>query len=718
MRETKKKKDRDMRAGLRGGMVALLSLCGLAAGTVESREGNATVVPVSMVIRGGVSLGAYEAGFDWTMIRMLSQLREENQKIRPDIRALAGASAGSINALLSGIYWCQDPGVSLKNSVEDNLFYDTWVGLGLEDLLVPPDDTENRSTLFTRKALERKADAILRHFRKPIYREGCEVAMGFTVTKAHPIVEEFEGIPIKRQAFSIPLTLRSGKGKLRLSNRRLTRPSSCDTQLQTLQIPGIEKRPEKIEKVLFASSAFPGAFPQVKLRYRYRGKIGEGYFIDGGVYNNSPLDLALALDPASRYFLYIEPDNLRRHSSQKPKAPKEKQPVGFLGANLYPLANAAEIYQQIFFYQAIDRYFRGHPERRLILSSRFHPLTAGFLEHFGAFLDKNFRLYDYHVGVYDAIHQLAKTLRKRGFYPELSQRKMMDRLAKKLGVLEHGESRTAYRFFQAVEYGGKRPGRNRYAAIYNAFKKGVSEEERYSPENFGYFLRHLDYRYLKIRKGSFLAYVRKHPERWYAKPLRYVVTRITALENYHAQVDPSYEPIAELLNALAWGSYTLIRPKEGWEIQRLHAPDDGRDPALYGALRFLPREIAVDSVNGGMSFVWEADYLHDWGWIDGVSLRGSYNFADGKDGGDFLRLDADLFHEDNDTIRYGAGLSAFGNIERSFWDRQSGYGANVYVEFLELFRAGYVWRHGEGVNNHSLYFGIENLPGLFYWLNR
>ena len=65
-------------------------------------------------------------------------------------------------------------------------------------------------------------------------------------------------------------------------------------------------------------------------------------------------------------------------------------------------------------YQAINQYFRNNAERKLVLSSRFHPLTAGYLDHFGAFLDPNFRLYDYHVGVYDGIYHLAKRLKSNG----------------------------------------------------------------------------------------------------------------------------------------------------------------------------------------------------------------------------------------------------------------------------------------------------------------
>jgi predicted acylesterase/phospholipase RssA len=90
----------------------------------------------SLVISGGVSLGAYEAGYNWAMIKMLNEIKRSGKFVEPDLRSVAGASAGSINALLSAMYWCQKDSVPLKNSVDDNLFYETWVNLGIEDLVI------------------------------------------------------------------------------------------------------------------------------------------------------------------------------------------------------------------------------------------------------------------------------------------------------------------------------------------------------------------------------------------------------------------------------------------------------------------------------------------------------------------------------------------------------------------------------------------------------
>ena len=69
-------------------------------------------------------------------------------------------------------------------------------------------------------------------------------------------------------------------------------------------------------------------------------------------------------------------------------------------------------------------------------------------------------------------------------------------------------------------------------------------------------------------------------------------------------------------------------------------------------------------------------------------------------------------------MKFGLGVSLFGDTEGSFYDRDKAYGFNTYVDFLDIFRFTYVRRDGDTDNNDYIYFGIENIPGLIYWLNR
>jgi predicted acylesterase/phospholipase RssA len=409
-------------------------------------------IGLSMVISGGVSLGAYESGYNWAMIKMLHKVRKNGKLVKPDLRSVAGASAGSINALLSAMYWCQKDSIPLKNSVDDNLFYDTWVNLGIEDLLIKGEDPDNQSTLFTRKGLEKKAEKIMEHLEKPIYRKNCEVPMGVSVTKATPIVETVQGIKIKNQHFSIPLTLKEKNGKAIVTNRSM--PPSTDFYIS---IPGIEKDKSKLVDVLFASAAFPGAFQQVKLKYNYKGKTRSNYFIDGGAYDNIPLQLAIELDKSASHYLFIDPNNMRKEPVNNDDEEEEQIPIGFITTNAIPLLNSLEIFQSMKLYQAINQYIRNDRSKTLILSSRFHPLTGGYLSHFAAFLDKNFRMYDYYVGVYDAIYHLAASFKTKGQYSNFTQVELMDELKTRLGLDEKPEALAAYKLFLNTEFNHAKP---------------------------------------------------------------------------------------------------------------------------------------------------------------------------------------------------------------------------------------------------------------------
>jgi len=92
-------------------------------------------VNFSLVIAGGVSLGAYEAGYNWALIKLMAKIKASDMAIDPELSSIAGASAGSLNSILSAMYWCQKDSVPLKNSVDDNLFYETWVNIGIHDLI-------------------------------------------------------------------------------------------------------------------------------------------------------------------------------------------------------------------------------------------------------------------------------------------------------------------------------------------------------------------------------------------------------------------------------------------------------------------------------------------------------------------------------------------------------------------------------------------------------
>jgi len=669
-------------------------------------------IDFSLVISGGVSLGAYEAGYNWSMIKMLNKIKETGKLDEPNLRSVAGASAGSINALLSAMYWCQKDSIPLHNSIEDNLFYETWVNLGIEDLVIEGQDPDNKSTLFTRKGLEKKGKKIIQHLNKPIFKKGCEVPLGVSVTKVTPIVEEISGIKIKNQHFSVPLTFKEENGKATVVNKSM--PESTDFYIS---IPNIEKNKQKLINVLFASGAFPGAFQQVKLDYVYKGKRSSHYFIDGGAYDNIPLQLAIELDKKTKHFLFIDPSNMRKEVNSSHNDEKEELPLGFITTNSLPLLSSLEIFQSMKLYQAINKYFRNNKKNTLILSSRFHPITGKYLEHFGAFLDKNFRVYDYHVGVYDAIYHLAAFLKKRNRYAHLSQLELMDSLKTKLDIDAHPKALRAYKLFVETEFFHKKPKTSdSFSSIYNAFDKTIIDVKRYDNEAFKHFLTKLDMQYLKHSKKSFLAYAKRDIDNWYKKPLRLIINRITTLENDRAEVYREHRPVAKAASITAWAGSTLVKEKRGFEFLPLDVPQDKNKKGFRAALKFLPSEIATDMKNGGLSVGYTARYYQDMDVLSGFEAKASYIVSNKNS--DFVRVDFDAFKEYDDFLKVGAGVSLFGDMEGTFYKRDSAYGFNTYVDVLDIFRLSYVRRQGQILNNDYFYFGIENIPSLIYWLNR
>lgn len=666
----------------------------------------------SIVISGGVSLGAYEAGYNWAMIKMLNKVREKGKLTEPHLQSVAGASAGSINALLSAMYWCQKDSIPLKNAVDDNLFYETWVHLGIEDLSIHGQDPDNTSTLFTRRGLEKKGEKIIAHLNKPIFKKNCEVPLGVSVTKVTPIIEEVSGIKVKNQHFSVPLTFKVKHSKAVIENKKM--PPSTDFYMS---IPEIEKDKNKLMNVLFASGAFPGAFQQVKLDYVYKGKRASHYFIDGGAYDNIPLQLAIELNKKTSHFLFIDPSNMRKEVKDTTKQEEEQRPLGFITTNAIPLLSSLEIFQSMKLYQAINQYFRKDSSKTLILSSRFHPLTGKYLQHFAAFLDPNFREYDYYVGVYDAIYHLAKSFKRKKLYTHISQIDLMNELKTRLGLDNKPEALAAYNLFLNTEFHHKKvKTTDRFSAIYNAFNRQKPDAKRYDMDEFKTFLSKLDTHYLKESKNSFLLYAKRDIDNWYKRPLRRIISRITTLENDRANVYPDHKPIATLASISAWAGSTFVKERSGFQFLPLNVPQDEDNVGFRTALRLLPGEVAADIKNGGVSFGYTALYYTDMNIFNGLEAKASYIIGDKTP--DFVRLDFDTFTDNGDFMKFGAGISLFGDTQGSFYKRDSAYGFNAYVDVIDIFRLTYVKRYGNLDNNDYLYFGIENIPSLIYWLNR
>src|SRR5215469_3812265 len=161
--------------------------------TAFAQPNERAVEPFALTISGGVSLGAYEAGVNWALVSFIKRANAfapEPGLPRPKVVALAGASAGSINALLAAAIWCQRVNGSEDSTVDHNLLRDTWISVGFDQLL--PDDPSfylKEDSLLSRRGLMEGLENVRRKiFDRNGYAfiPGCEIPVGFTVTRTVP----------------------------------------------------------------------------------------------------------------------------------------------------------------------------------------------------------------------------------------------------------------------------------------------------------------------------------------------------------------------------------------------------------------------------------------------------------------------------------------------------------------------------------------------------
>ena len=124
-----------------------------------------------------------------------------------ELAAVTGASAGAANALMAAAMWCEDWSETRDDDPDKNIFHDAWAAVGIEELL--PD----RPSAFTaadgllsaaplEEAIRRIRTLLLEH--GPRFRPGCAVSIGLTVTRDRPQERQVAGVRAGTQRFVIP----------------------------------------------------------------------------------------------------------------------------------------------------------------------------------------------------------------------------------------------------------------------------------------------------------------------------------------------------------------------------------------------------------------------------------------------------------------------------------------------------------------------------------
>lgn len=308
-------------------------------------------VPFSLAISGGISLGSYEAGLNWALIKYLKTRREEinrnePNRLPPELMSSVGASAGSINALISAINWCVDDTKlekhnqsesentpnAYRDSIEHNLFRSLWLNVGIDEML--PADKKLYGPgdgILTRTAFDDVIKQIIKILESDIFRTGCNLPIGMTVTSVDPVKMSIAGVEVENQRFMIPVNLRSAVGEtqaghIEIVSKLVNKDDPLLGNVMYLREPMSGTRqakaiePEHLIDAILTSSAYPIAFSKVELPHcaarssndetasanecpkGYQPRIDE--FIDGGVFDNVPLGIAKSLAEPSELDLY------------------------------------------------------------------------------------------------------------------------------------------------------------------------------------------------------------------------------------------------------------------------------------------------------------------------------------------------------------------------------------------------------------------------------
>ena len=169
---------------------------------------------ISIAISGGASKGAYEAGLNWGLLKILQDIDKIDvllmgQSHDLEAASFSGASAGGINTLLSGLVWCSLPESDggLVNTIESNIFRDVWLIPDVNRLLPPTADSEFYSpddALLSRHDLLQASGILRERWNQPGFRTNCRIPLGVTVTRVIP--EEFKvgNIEVRNQRLFIP----------------------------------------------------------------------------------------------------------------------------------------------------------------------------------------------------------------------------------------------------------------------------------------------------------------------------------------------------------------------------------------------------------------------------------------------------------------------------------------------------------------------------------
>jgi predicted acylesterase/phospholipase RssA len=415
--------------------------------------GDARVV---LATSGGISLGSYQAGVNWGLVELLRRAQSDSAlralimqsgMAIPRLVGLSGASAGTINSLMSAIHYCTGGG---RIAPEQSLYWRIWVDVGWQQLM--PYGSQVRAPEFGLVDRAYFASTLLPRLGAALAepgRAGCAVEVAASLTRQQAMTEQvFErvSIAVQRHIGTWRLVVDSATRQMALRQASLAVRSdrSIGTQIAMapLQPTDVIGLPQVFD-LARASSAIPLVFAPIELSYYRSGELDStgicpssrpqsgsctapqrARFVDGGAFDNRPISVADRLLAASRqnepvrgqtylHTIFIVPSAAR---GERPAvldtiadriggSPAAAQMLG----NMWGAAGAYELHTYARA-RAADTARAVAVADTVQVTTRALPIFGETLAHFGAFLARPFREHDFYVGLYDALHFSAERL--------------------------------------------------------------------------------------------------------------------------------------------------------------------------------------------------------------------------------------------------------------------------------------------------------------------
>ncbi len=374
-------------------------------------------------VAGGAALGIYEGGF----LNYIDELLKTNRKVAPDqtpdITHMAGTSAGAYNSLLSLFSKCT---LDKVDSFQSNFYWTGWINLSVDDMFIK--ENVKADQIFTTDSFP-----ILAELKKQWlqgFKKDCEMVVGMAVTRFRPsdvAVNEKINVPNMTEHIVVKITGRGPGVGPKIENFQFNHGHRRQLLLPFSQ--NSEYNFELLKTSALASTSYPIAFPPRSIQHCQKKadqpyfscegkKVTQNLFVDGGVFDNSPI--LLSYDIAKEIgtnngdrFVWINPHMVvfEEHLAQE-----EKRRTGFFDYIGDFTTNFIETSRT----RDLALVSNWHPEikNKILNTSVSLPLMSKPLSAFIGFFEKDFRIFDFYVGMVDA-HIFIETVKKQKvLFPE------------------------------------------------------------------------------------------------------------------------------------------------------------------------------------------------------------------------------------------------------------------------------------------------------------